>query len=66
MLVDQGTSTKIIYWDAFERLCLYLDDLKAFHCLLVGFSSEHVKLKGYITLKAMFGNKVRVRCWCKA
>ncbi|CAI8583186.1 unnamed protein product [Vicia faba] len=37
VLIDQGRSTNILYWDDLERLCLNLYDLKAFQGSLVGF-----------------------------
>lgn len=49
ILVDQGTSSDILYWDAFERLCLDLEDLKPFKGSLVIFLGEKVQVKGYLT-----------------
>ncbi|XP_058726757.1 AP2-like ethylene-responsive transcription factor BBM1 [Vicia villosa] len=56
----------ILYWDAFERLCLYLNDLKAFQGSFVKFSDEQVQVKAYISLKTTFGleenaKKIKVR-----
>lgn len=55
VLVNQGNSTNILYWEALERLHLNLGDLKPFKGLLVGFSREHVQVKGYITMKTTYG-----------
>lgn len=44
----------VMYYDAFERLKLDLIDLQSLRGSLVGFSSEHVQVKGYITLKMKF------------
>lgn len=40
VLVDQGSFTNILYWDVFERLRLYPEDLKPFKRSLVEFSGE--------------------------
>ena len=53
-------------WDDFERLYLDPGGLIAFQGSLVGFSREHVQVKGYITLKIMFkleenANMIKVR-----
>lgn len=37
VLVDQGSFTEILYWDALEILRLDLEDLKSFKGSLVGF-----------------------------
>lgn len=57
VLIDYGSSADILYYDAFEGLHLNLDDLKSFQHQLVGFSGKHVQLKGYITLKSLFGTE---------
>lgn len=38
VLVNWVSSIEILYWDAFERLCLDLKDLKPFNGSLAGFS----------------------------
>lgn len=55
VLLDQGSSTNIPYWDAFERLCLDLEDLKHLKGSMVGFLGEHVQANGYLTLRITFG-----------
>lgn len=55
VLVDQGSSTNILYWEAFETIHLDLEDLIPFKGSLVGFYVVQVQVKGYITLKTTFG-----------
>lgn len=57
VLIGQGKLTYILYYDAFERLRLDLNSLKAFHGSLIGFCDEQVQIKGYTTLKTIFGAK---------
>lgn len=66
VLVDQGSFAYILYWDAFERLRLDQDYLKAFKGSLVGFPEKHVQVKVYTTLKITFRDgdqpkQIRVR-----
>lgn len=61
VLVDQGSYANILYWEAFETLHLDLEDLKHFKGFLVGFSREHVQVKGYITMKTTFGEQDQAR-----
>lgn len=61
ILVDQGSSVDILYLEAFERLCLVLEDMKPFRGSLVRFSREHVQVKGYITLRITFGDHYQAK-----
>lgn len=54
VIIDQGSSFEIIYYDTFERLQLDPCDLRENQDLLIGFLCEHVQVKGYITLKIVF------------
>lgn len=54
VLIYQGSSANILYWDAFERTRRYPDDLKPFKGSPVGFFREKVQVKGYITLNTTF------------
>lgn len=53
-MVYQESSTDILYWDAFERLCFHPENLKPFKGSFVGFLGEHVQVKGYLSLRFMF------------
>ena len=55
VLIDQGSSADMIYFDAFERLGLKVDQLKLFGGTLVGFSNEEVEVLNYIQLEVIFG-----------
>lgn len=44
MLIDQGSSTDILYWNTFKKLALIDSVLKPHKGVLVGFSGEHVQV----------------------
>src|ERR1044072_2996357 len=44
-----------IYFDAYERMGLTIDQLKPFPGTLVVFSNEEVEILGYIQLEVIFG-----------
>ena len=46
-----------MFWNAFVGLDILLNKLKPFDIVLVGFSSEHVQLMGYVELKTTFGER---------
>ncbi|KAJ1438483.1 hypothetical protein SESBI_03100 [Sesbania bispinosa] len=55
ILVDQGSSTDILYWEAFQRLGLSHDLLLPFSGSLIGFAGESVEVRGYVNLLTSFG-----------
>lgn len=57
VLIDQGSSTDILYWDAFQGLMLVQELLQPFKGSLVGFSREQVHALGYIAMRTTFRNK---------
>lgn len=61
VLLYQGSYIDIMYYEAFEILYLNPKDLKSFKSFLVGFSGKKVQVKGYITLKAIFGEHDRTK-----
>ena len=50
MLVDQGSSAKIMYPDLFKRLKLRSEDLSCYDFPLIGFDGKIVFSKGQIRL----------------
>ncbi|XP_057431364.1 uncharacterized protein LOC130724171 [Lotus japonicus] len=50
-----GSSTDLIYGDAFEKLGLTESDLLPYDGSLVGFSGEKVFVRGYVELNTVFG-----------
>ena len=50
VLVDSGSSSDILYWDAFQKLGFEQNNLRPTTCTLVGFGGERVKALGVITL----------------
>ncbi|RDX84097.1 hypothetical protein CR513_34906, partial [Mucuna pruriens] len=55
VLIDQGSSTNILYWLTCKRLGLQPADLEACTGKLYGFANEQVTIKGVIELETTFG-----------
>ena len=55
VLMDPGSSSKILYYDYFKKMGLKKEDLQAARTPLVGFSSKPVYPKGRISLKVQVG-----------
>ena len=55
ILIDQGSSADVLYYDAFQGLGLKVEQLKHFEGTLIGFSNEEVEVLGYIELEVVFG-----------
>ena len=55
VLVDQGSSTHILYWKTFQRLEISLTTIQPHHRLLLGFAGERVETRGYVDLMTTFG-----------
>nr|KYP38970.1 hypothetical protein KK1_039757 [Cajanus cajan] len=53
-LVDQGSSTDILYLNTFKQLGIPEFELVPYNKPLVGFSGERVNTKGYIKLSIKF------------
>lgn len=56
VLIDPGSSTDILYYDAFEKLGLAPEQLQPSKGTLAGFTGEQVHVRGYVTLKTTFGS----------
>jgi len=54
-LIDHGSLADILYYDVYEKLQLDIVIVQPFKGLLVGFSGEHVVVRGYISLNTIFG-----------
>jgi hypothetical protein len=57
VLVDSGSSTDIIYWDASKTMQLVGEQLQPYHGTLVGFAGEQAEVMGHITVLTTFGDK---------
>ena len=69
VLINPRSSDDILYYiyDAFEWLNIDYKNFQPFKGSLVGFVGEQVQVKGYVSIKTIFGegqsaNMVRVRC----
>jgi len=55
VFIDPGSSTDILYYDAFEKIGLDPEQLQPFKGTLAGFTGEQVHVRGHFTLKTTFG-----------
>lgn len=55
VLIDQGSSSDVLFWETFKRLGLDAEQIKLFNGSLVGFSGEQVEVRGYVELKTTIG-----------
>ncbi|XP_068477212.1 uncharacterized protein [Phaseolus vulgaris] len=51
VLVDQGSSTNVMFWSTFNKLQLYLDQLRPYTGCLYGFIRDQVEMRGHILLR---------------
>ena len=54
VLVDQGSSTDVMFWPTFTQLELPLDQLRPYGGCLYGFVGDQVEVRGYIELRTTF------------
>jgi len=54
VLIDQGSSTDVMFRETFIRLQIPMDLLQPFDRVLVGFFGEQVEVIGYADLKTTF------------
>jgi hypothetical protein len=55
ILVDNGSSTEILYWPAFKQTGIGQDRIKPFGSPLVGFVGKQVQPIGFILLPVIVG-----------
>ncbi|XP_027936375.1 uncharacterized protein LOC114191403 [Vigna unguiculata] len=56
VLVDQGSSADVLFWDAFAGLGVPMDQLRPFDGVLVGFAGDSVEVRGYTDLRTTFSD----------
>lgn len=61
VLVDQGSSTNILYWKTFQQMDIPDDMIMPFHEQILGFVGERVDTRGYVDLKMSLGTKKNSR-----
>jgi len=47
LLIDQGSSTDVMFWVMFNNLQLSPDQLRSYNGCLFGFVGDQVELRGY-------------------
>ncbi|XP_020206440.1 uncharacterized protein LOC109791543 [Cajanus cajan] len=55
IVVDQGSSTNILFWEAFMGMKIPNDRLIPYVGTLVGFAGDQVMARGYVDLEMTFG-----------
>lgn len=55
VLVDQGSSTNILYWKTFTQMEISEDAIMPFNEQIVGFAGERVETRGDVDLRASLG-----------
>ena len=59
ILVDNGSSVDILFYDAFSKMNLPVNLLRKTNSLLVGFSEDVISVEGIITLPVTKGQTLR-------
>jgi len=54
VLVDQGSSTDVMFWSTFNKLQLSPDLLRPYTGCLYGFARDQVEVRGYLELRTTF------------
>jgi len=54
VLVDQGSSTDVMFWSTFNKLHLSLDQLRPYDGCLYGFAGDQVEVRGHVELRTTF------------
>ncbi|KAJ1398071.1 Aspartic peptidase domain superfamily [Sesbania bispinosa] len=57
VLVDQGSSTDVLSWNAIEKLQISHEWLLPFSGSLIGFAGNFVEVRGYVNLLTTFRDK---------
>ena len=58
VLVDQGSSTDVMFWPTFSKLQLSPDQLKPYGGCFYGFAGDQVEVRGYVELRTTFTDGV--------
>ncbi|XP_068501126.1 uncharacterized protein [Phaseolus vulgaris] len=56
VLVDQGSSVDILYWETFKKMQIPKAEVQPYSEQIVGFLGERVDTRGYIDLFTTFGD----------
>lgn len=61
VLVDQGSSVNILYWETFQQMDISNDMIMPFHEQILGFAGEQVDMRGYVDLRMSLGTEKDAR-----
>ena len=54
VLVDQGSSTDVMFWSTFNKLQLSPDQLRPYDGCFYGFAGDQVEVRGHVELRTTF------------
>jgi len=54
ILIDQGSSTDVMFWSTFNKLELSPDQLRPYNECLYGFVRDQMEVRGHVELRATF------------
>jgi len=54
VLVDQGSSTNVMFWSTFNKLQLSPDQVRPYTWCLYGFAGDQVEVRGHLELRTTF------------
>jgi len=61
VLIDQGSSTYVMFWSTFNKLELSPDQLRPYDGCLYGFAGDQVKVSGHVELRTTFTDNTTSR-----
>nr|KYP43650.1 hypothetical protein KK1_034878 [Cajanus cajan] len=61
VLIDQGSSADILFWETFEGMKIPNDRLIPYAGTLVGFAGDQVIARGYVDLETTFGQGAQMK-----
>ncbi|XP_068503722.1 uncharacterized protein [Phaseolus vulgaris] len=54
VLVNQGSSTNVMFWSTFNKLLLSIDQLRPYDGCLYGFIGDQVEVRGHMEIRTTF------------
>jgi len=61
VLIDQESSTGVMFWETFINLQLSPDHLRPYDGCLIGFTGDQIEIRGYVELRMAFANENATR-----
>lgn len=61
VLIDPGSSTDILYWDAFKDMGTDASEMLPFKGTLVVFAGKHIQVLDHMPVMTMFGSRLNAK-----